>query len=110
MYRWCNLTTLLISAYRWFVGDLTTLLIHTYCWFVGDLTTLLIRPYRWFVGDLTTLLETRLTLPLLGWHVVRDVRVVTLLYNKKQKYECKKYTYYRLYTSAHRLMAFFTSK
>ena len=35
--------------------------------------------HRWLVGDVTVLLEAGLALLFLGWHVVRDVRVVALL-------------------------------
>ena len=35
--------------------------------------------HRWFIGDVTVLLEAGLALFFLGWHVVRDVRVVALL-------------------------------
>ena len=35
--------------------------------------------HRWLVGDVAVLLEAGLALLFLGWHVVRDVRVVALL-------------------------------
>ena len=35
--------------------------------------------HRWLVGNVAVLLEAGLALLFLGWHVVRDVRVVALL-------------------------------
>ena len=38
-------------------------------------------PHHRFVRDLAVLLEAGLTLLLLSWHVIRDVRVMALLYD-----------------------------